>query len=258
MKKTKGSSPLGIRVIARAVAVMDALRQHPDGLSLGEIAKLVDLPRSTVQRIVNALDDEGMVMAASATEGIKLGPRLTLLAASAKFDMADFCRPALVKLAKETGETIDLSVWNHDKIVFVDHLPGTHRLRAVSAVGISFPVHCCAPGKAMLAALPDEELDKFRGRIKLAKMTENTIVSWDKLSRELDSIRKSGIAYDHEEYSQGISAVGIALSSPAELAAISIPVPTVRFSPNERKLTALLAETCGQLQRRLQYKPDAS
>jgi DNA-binding IclR family transcriptional regulator len=254
VKEKRGSSRLGIRVISRAVAVMDALREHPSGLSLGEIAKLVDLPRSTVQRIVNALDEEGMVMAASATEGIKLGPRLTLLAAAAKFDIVDFCRPALVKLAKDTGETVDLSVWNHDKVVFVDHLPGTHRLRAVSAIGISFPLHCCAPGKAMLAALPDEELDRFRKRLKLEKMTKSTIVTWHRLNRELDTIRKTGIAFDREEYSQGISAIGVALSGPTELAAVSIPVPTVRFDPKERQLAALLANTCEQLQKRIQYK----
>lgn len=259
LKKTRSSSRLGIRVIARAVAVLDSLRQHPRGLSLGEIAKLVGLPRSTVQRIVAALDDEGLVIAASLTDGVRLGPRLISLAASAKFDIADFCRSTLQRLAKETGETIDLSVLNHDKLVFVDHVPGTHRLRAVSAVGVSFPLHSNAPGKAMLAALPETELEKFRKRLSLVKLTDNTILSWKKLNRELAQVRKQGVAYDFEENSLGICAVGAVLRDPTgELAAISIPVPTQRFGPNERNLTRILQKTCQELQTRLQHKSTPS
>ena len=242
-------------MIARAVAVLDSLRQHPKGLSLGEIAKLVSLPRSTVQRIVAALDDEGLVIAASLTDGVKLGPRLISFAASAKFEIADFCLPTLQRLAKETGETVDLSVLNHDKLVFVDHVPGTHRLRPVSAVGVSFPLHSNAPGKAMLAALAETELEKYRRRLSLAKMTDNTILSWEKLNRELAQVRKEGVAYDHEEHSLGICAVGAALRDPTgELAAISIPVPTQRFGPHEGKLTRILQKTCRELQRRLQHE----
>ena len=69
----------GIQVIARAVGVLHKLREHPDGLSLGELAKLLKLPRSTIQRIVAALDDENLVISASPTRGVRLGPALLAL-----------------------------------------------------------------------------------------------------------------------------------------------------------------------------------
>lgn len=250
--EAESSRRLGIRVIARAAAILRALERHPEGLTLGDIADLVGLPRSTVQRIVDALDREHFVIAASVAGGVRLGPALIALAASTRLEIAEFARPALVQLAKEVGETVDLSVLAQDRVVFVDQIPGMQRLRAVSAVGISFPPHCTASGKALLAALPKPQLDKLRKRLKLSRLTKNSLASWEELDRELDLIRRRGVAFDREEHSLGICAVGAAVRFPTgELAAVSIPVPTQRFAANEKMLAQVLVERCQALQSRL-------
>ena len=143
----------GVQVIARAAALLRALEKHPDGLSLGELARALALPRSTVQRIVDALDREGLVIAASAASGVRLGPALLALAAATRFHIAEVARQTLEALAKECGETVDLSLADQDKVVFIDQVAGTHRLTAVSALGVSFPLHSSANGKAVLAAM---------------------------------------------------------------------------------------------------------
>jgi len=251
-QESESSKRLGIRVIARAAAILRALQRHPEGLTLGDIANLVGLPRSTVQRIVDALDRENFVIAASATSGVRLGPALISLAASTKLDIVEFTRPALVQLAKEVEETVDLSVLDGSKVVFIDQVPGTQRLVAVSAVGVSLPPHCTAPGKALLAALPAAQLDNVRKRLKLERLTHNSITVWDELDRQLDTIRKQGVAFDREEHSPGICAVGAALRFPnGELAAVSIPVPAQRFVASEKQLARALTERCQMLQSRL-------
>ena len=84
VKMEDNSAPRsGVQVIARAAAVLRKLQDHPAGLTLGELAKLLKLPRSTVQRIVEALADENFVIAASPTRGVRLGPALLALAAVA-------------------------------------------------------------------------------------------------------------------------------------------------------------------------------
>jgi DNA-binding IclR family transcriptional regulator len=235
----------GIQVIARAASLLRALERRPDGLSLGELAKAISLPRSTVQRLVDALDNEGFVMAATATTGVRLGPTLLALAAATRFHIAEVARETLKALAKETGETVDLSLIDQDKVVFIDQVVGTHRLTAMSAVGVSFPLHSSANGKALLAAMSDEDLAKARKRMRLTAATPNTITSWDALGLELQSIRKQGCAFDREENSLGISAVSVAIRSPSgELAAISVPAPTQRFKAAKAELTdALLRHT---------------
>jgi DNA-binding IclR family transcriptional regulator len=239
-------------VIARAADILRALQQNPEGLSLGEIARLVDLPRSTVQRIVDALDNESLVIAASPSGGVRLGPALLPLAAATKFEIADLLHPTLAQLARDTGETVDLAVRDQDKLVFIDHIPGTHRLRAVSAVGVSFPLHCSANGRALLAALPEPELERLRQRLRLTRLTEHTLTSWAELERVLARVRRSGVAYDREEHTLGICAVGTAVRGPTgELAAVSIPVPTPRFAARERELTRKLLEWRQTVPRRL-------
>ncbi|WP_276808835.1 IclR family transcriptional regulator [Castellaniella defragrans] len=238
----------GIQVISRAAAILRILQRHPEGLSLGEIGKLVGLPRSTVQRIVDALDQENLLIASSPTMGVRLGPALLSLAAATRFDIADVARGTLEALAKETGETVDLSLLDQDKAVFIDQIAGSHRLVAVSAVGASFPLHSAANGKSMLALLSPQELARLKKRISLGRHTPNTLTTWDALERELAGIRATGIAFDREENSEGICAVAMAFRCRGdEIAALSIPVPTQRFAVREQELIAALTRHCSTL-----------
>lgn len=242
----------GIQVIARAAAMLRALAHHPEGLSLGELAREVTLPRSTVQRIVDALDKERLVLAASSVSGVRLGPALLSLAAATRFHMAELARETLENLAKACKETVDLSVLDQDKVVFIDQVAGSQRLSAVSAVGGAFPLHCSANGKVLLAAMSDEELRKVRKRLLLTRKTAQTITDWAHLEEELQSIRQSGVAWDREENSEGICAVSTLIrSATGELAAISIPVPTQRFRHAQAELTAMLLQHARALQQKL-------
>lgn len=233
----------GIQVIARAAAVLRALEDEPEGLSLGQIAERVKLARSTVQRIVGALASEHLLIAASPTTGVKLGPALVRLASSANVELDQLVRPALVKLSQRVKETADLSLLKGNAAVFIDQIPGVHRLRAVSAIGESFPLHCTANGKALLSLLPGDRWTKLVGRSPRA-YTPHTITGLDRLKREIDECRRTQIAHDREEHTEGITAVGTAFLDPlGRPLALSIPVPTTRFARMESRLIAELKRT---------------
>ena len=239
-KKSRPRDRNGVQVIARAAEILRAL-EGSNGMSLGQLAGRVSLPKSTVQRIINALDSENFVVSASPGGRLRLGPALVRIAHSIRFPIAETARPYLRGLSEKTGETVDLAVLDGEKAVFVDQIPGSHRLRAVSAIGVSFPLHCTANGKAMLAALDAQELGRLKKRIHLTAFTENSIRSWEKLEQELLRIRETGLAYDREEHSIGISAIGTAIIGfEGEIAAITIPTPTVRFAKKEPELTKAL------------------
>jgi DNA-binding IclR family transcriptional regulator len=240
--RSENSVRPGIQVIARAAAILRVLESESDGLSLGQIAKRTDLPRSTVQRIVNALAEEQLLIAATPNARVMLGPAIIRMAANTRFDFATFVRPHLEALAEATGETVDLSMQRGDKMVFVDQIISNHRLTAVSAVGESFPTFCCANGKAALALLSDDEISILLQN-QLYEETPNTITSVRKLMQELKNIRKDLYAVDNEEQSEGISAVGTAFHDPSgRTFAVSVPVPTTRFVRSHESITrALLA-----------------
>ncbi|HTC51907.1 MAG TPA: IclR family transcriptional regulator [Steroidobacteraceae bacterium] len=229
-----------VQVIARAANVLRALEGESNGLSLGQIAQRVGLARSTVQRIVDALSEEHFLIAASPTAGVRLGPALIRLAASAHVEFDLITRPLLAELSQKVGETVDLSVLKGSVAVFTDQVQGVHRLRAVSAVGETFPLHCSANGKALLSVVDAQKLERLL-RGPLARLTANTIVQRAELVKTIESVRRSGVAYDLEEHTEGICAVGTAFVDPIGRAvAISIPVPTTRF--RNKRLKVLLTE----------------
>jgi DNA-binding IclR family transcriptional regulator len=230
----------GIQVIARAANILRALEDEPAGLSLGEIARKVSLPRSTVQRIVAALADEQLVIAATPTSRVKLGPTLVRLATSANVDIGQIITPSIQQLSRELRETVDASILKGDSAVFIDQALGSHRLRAVSAIGESFPLHCTANGKALLATLSPDELDQVLSR-PLKEFTDKTITDPEKIAKEVRRARRSCLAFDIEEHTEGICAIGTFFLDPLGRAfALSIPVPTARFKRVRKELEAQL------------------
>ena len=230
----------GIQVIARAAAVLRALENETNGLSLGQIAKRVQLPRSTVQRIVTALANEQLLIAATPTARVTLGPAILRMAANTHFNFSSFVRPHLESLSQRTGETVDLSMQRGDTMVFVDQIASSHRLSAVSAVGETFPTFSSANGKAALSLLSDDEIAALLGD-GLFEETPNTITNMVKLLAEIEEVRENKFATDNEEHTEGICALGTALHDHVgRVFAVSVPVPTTRFNCTRDAITEAL------------------
>ena len=243
----KPATRMGVQVIGRAANILRSLEDEPEGLSLGDIASRVDLPRSTVQRIVTALADEQLLISASTKSRVKLGPALIRLANATNNEIDRMARPYMEALSRELGETIDLSVLQGKTAVFVDQVAGTHRLRTVSAIGERFPLHCTANGKALMATLPDDKIER-RLSMELAKFTPSTKTDQVELKREIECIRGGDIASDIEEYTEGICALSLTFSDPLGRAfAISVPVPTARFSRNRERIGSSLLKCQEQI-----------
>jgi len=244
-----------IQVIGRAAAVLHALEHQPLGLSLGQIAQKVGLARSTVQRIVAALECEKLVVAASPNGRVLLGPALLRLAASVETNVAALAHPFIAELSASLGETVDFAAVRRDHVIFLDQVVGAQRLRAVSAVGESFPLYCTANGKAHLASLADAEIAALIGRTYPPR-TPSTLTTWEALMDEIAVIRREGVAFDREEHEVGISAAGVALRDMVgNPVAISVPVPTQRFEGCKRLIVERLLASREALQRRFSGSP---
>ena len=250
MKRTNRRSASGksrdksqVQVIARAAAILRALEDQALGLSLGQIAQRVELARSTVQRIVAALQTEKLVISATPNGRVRLGPTILRLAASVRSDFLALARPFLERLSEELHETVDLAMAKKDHLIFIDQVTGSQRLRAVSAVGESFPLTCTANGKAYLAQLSDAAVEALVGRTYEAR-TPRSLLRLDALLKELATVRRAGVAFDREEHTLGICAVGVALQDPlGNPVAISVPVPSQRFADRRTLIAERLAAT---------------
>jgi DNA-binding IclR family transcriptional regulator len=238
-----------IQVITRAVKILRTLREHPKGLSLSQISKEVELARSTVQRIVAALEQENLVTAASANSGFRLGPEIARLAGAVNSDLREELRPFLIQLSNTINETVDLSILDNGKVLFVDQIIAAHPLQATSQPGASFPLHCTANGKAILASLTITEVENLLPK-ELKQYTDKTITNRDELLKELEMVRKEGVAFSREEHIEGICAVGaVVVDRLGNRSAVSIPLPSTRFYGNEKKLVSALIQTCQNINR---------
>jgi DNA-binding IclR family transcriptional regulator len=248
----------GVQAIARAGSVLRALEDEPEGLTLAELSQAVGLPKSTVHRLVAALTEEELLGAAPGNR-IRLGGGLTRLGATARQALRHDLIPVLRQLHAEVDETVDLAVLDGAAVRFVDQLSAPHRLQAISAVGASFPLHCTANGKALLAALPDEQV-RVLLPVRLERFTASTITTRAELLRELEGVRRAGVAFDREEHTEGISAVGAAVLDEvgAPVAALSIPVPTARFERGESRYVTLLTAAAREGSRRLHRRAGPS
>ena len=235
----------GIQVIARAAAILRVLRANTGGMSLGQIADQVELPRSTVQRIVSALQAERLVIATSTGGSIRLGPEITALSEATRYDVVEECRLHLSDLSRRLGETADLSVLRGAGMIFLDQVPGTHRLRTISAVGDVFPLTTTANGRAALALMPEAEA---RALVEAEWTRAHRAGDWPAFAATLAKIREHGIAEDADEHTIGISALGGAFRDRnGEIHAISVPVPTPRFLSMRARVEAELRETLDNL-----------
>ena len=227
-------------MIARAAQVMRAISAEPAGLTISELMSYTRLPRTTVHRIVITLADQDFVRI-SADGRAAIGAGLVALVSSSGRDVRRVLAPYLERLSREVRETVDLAVLDDREVLFIDHCTARRALRVVAEVGTRLPLHSTASGKALLAALGPDEAKNLLPR-RLVPATPKTVTNRRALLAELEEVRLTGLAYDCEEQTVGIFAVGTALRV-GELVAITVVLPVARFAPEEHRIAAAILRT---------------
>lgn len=242
----------GIQVIARCAAILRTLSKHPKGLSLAAIAEQVDLPRSTVQRIVNALQDEYFVELMGPGGGFRLGPAIGRLLYQAQADIITLARPYLEALCEQFHESSYLSSQVNDEVIGIDRVIAEQALRIVFPVGASAPLHSTAPGKALLASM-DEPCALSLLPKPLTRVTDKTL-SLPQLMEELSTIRETGIAFDCEEQLLGVCSFATPICTYLGTFAIGVVLPVSRLSNRRETICKALLECKENIEARIGCK----
>lgn len=236
----------GIQVISRAAAILREVGARPDGLSLGKLANATGLARSTVQRIVDALEIEHLVQAGAG--GVRPGWGLRRLGELPGSGIAQELRGALYGLFEATHETVDLSTLSGGEVLFMDRFLSDQPDRAVPSVGGTYPAYSMAIGKALLSGFSDADIAGLYADAPLQRLTPHTLASMEALLEQLHGIRAGAFAYDLEEHALGRSAIGLPLGVYQGVAlGVSVVLPTHRFDAQRATVEAALricAERC--------------
>ena len=225
------SDKQGMQVLSRAAAILRALGRHPQGLSLGAIAEATALPRSTVQRLVSALEVENFVESMGPRGGTRLGPALGQLARSAHGDIVSVARPHIEALAKAVSETVALAGASGQRTIVVDRVVAERELCIMIPIGVSAMPYTTAPGKALLAELGDDIVRRLFGD-RVVPATARSVKNMAGLLRQLKQIRVEGFAYDREEHIEGVCSIATSIETFLGPYSVGIAVPVTRFEAN--------------------------
>jgi IclR family KDG regulon transcriptional repressor len=199
--------------VQRALDLLEAMAHLPADTSeigISDLSKQTRLSKSTVARLVSNLESRGYVGQNPATEKYHLGWKILEISQAKlrSIGLREVARPFLERLARETGETVNLAVLDRGEIVMVDVIETTDRVRVSVPVGSREPVHCTSLGKAMLAYLPTEAVEQFLTETGMPAHTERTITSPALLLSELMLTRRRGYAVDDREVHSESRCVG--------------------------------------------------
>jgi DNA-binding IclR family transcriptional regulator len=224
-----------LSVLGKALAVLGAVAEHPQGVGLPDLAVKLGLPRQTVHRVLAQLRDAGLLLRDPVRERFSVGPRLIKLSLAALGSNNPWTpvRQVLQELVDGVGETCNIGVLEGLDYVYVDRIECEWPLRIHLEVGDRAPAHCIAGGKVLLAHLEPG----LRGRLlrsrKLMARTSHSITRVSDLEAELDRVRARGYGTNDEEYFDGIVAVAVPITDPDGhvVAALTMHGPLPRLTP---------------------------
>jgi IclR family KDG regulon transcriptional repressor len=163
-----------------------------------------------------------------------LGLRLFELGSKAisVLDLREQSRPFLDRILNETQETVHLCILDEGEVLYLEKLEPRRSVRLASRVGRRVPAYCTSVGKAILAELPDAEVDGIIRRSGLKRITPNTITTPVGLKEELKKIRAQGYSVDDEENEEGVRCVGAVVRgySGRPVGAMSVSGPAFRVT----------------------------
>ncbi|GAA4396366.1 IclR family transcriptional regulator [Actinomadura sp. NPDC048032] len=189
--------------LRRVVAVLSAFRPEDDGLGPAELARRSGLPKSTAHRIALDLVDAGLLERRGPR--VRLGLRLFEIGQRVPRQrvLRDAAVPYMSDLREATRQTVHLAVLEGGEVVYVEILGSSGGPRLPSQVGGRLPAHVTGVGKAILAFSPPEVV-KGVLESELVRVGERSVTAPGLLARELETIRREGVAYDREESGRGI------------------------------------------------------
>jgi len=227
-------SPYRVQVVDRALAALDVLANRSSECSLAELCIALGLHKSTVHRLMMVLEQHRLVDKNPETGRYRLGLKLFEFGskAIAALDPRRHARPYLDRLQRELAETVFFCILDDGQVFYLDKVESQQSIRTACTVGSRAPAYCTAVGKAMLAELPDAEVNDIVRRWGLKAITANTITTAAALRAELRAVRSRGYAIDNEEKEEGLRCISAAVRghSGKLFAAISVSGPAFRIT----------------------------
>lgn len=223
----------------RPLYILKTIAEAAAPLSPAEVGEALDLPKPTVHRLFQTLEDDGWLMRDLGGRGYVAGHRLRRISANT------FSGPGLRRermailqgLAESVGETCNISMPDGDTMVYVDRVETHWPLRIRMPIGSRVPMHCTAAGKTYLSTLPQAQLSRLLRRLDLTQQTSRSIDNRDALAAEIDLTRTRGYGADDQEMIEGMIALAVPIRDNLDrvFGTLSFHAPVQRLALEQAK-----------------------
>lgn len=241
------------RTTNRILDILETVASHPEGISLSEIAKVLEVPKSSIHPLLATLSQRNYLNANTREQRFSLGESLFVL--GNKFvddaDILDKIKEVLLYVSEKTCETLYFGVLSNLDVLYLVKADHYSKFRVVSNPGNKLPAYSTGYGKALLSQFSPEEIEAFYPTGKLKQITSHTIADVETLNKELAEIRRSGFSYEKGESTTGIQCVAVPICYQDRIVAgMSIAVPTFRYDEQrELEFKAYILEAKLEIER---------
>lgn len=196
--------------LEKGIAILEYLSLCPRGETLQEIKSVLDISQTTAYRILSTLVRLDYLIYHDDTKRYKLSRKLLTLGFRSlnEHKLLETVLPRLRDLRDEVQETSCFGVLGEKNGIFIEQAQGNHTFRFVLSPGKPFELHCSAPGKAIMAYLPNNVRDRYLSYMEFTRYNDRTITSSEEYLKELEIVRKHGYAIDNEEELTGVICIG--------------------------------------------------
>jgi IclR family transcriptional regulator, KDG regulon repressor len=247
-----------IQSVRRAFDILRAVSANAEGVCLTEIAARVELPKSTVSRMLSTLVGLGAVERLREREGFRIGNEIVTIASNVAYpqSVTAIARPYLQQLSQLTGETLTLCIPDGDEALYIDQINSLRGLQVRDWTGQRLPLHTASDGKLYLADRTDDAVEAYLRQQPMRRYTRNTIANATALRKEIKAIRKKGYAWTKGEYDSDVVGVAAPIRDVQQhvIASVCLFGPEFRW-PQEGKaghLIRVTRETAEKISERIQ------
>lgn len=224
-----------VQSVIKVILILEELAKHDGSMKLTNLARALEMPTSTVYRLLSSLMDLGYVNQNAETGEYTLGLKLLSLSSVVlrQMNLRKIAYPYLEKLQQMTDETANLVVLDSDEVMYVEKVESRQPVRTFSMIGRRAPVHATGAGKVLLADMRSDEVLAILRRKGMKSYTKHTITDYKDFTAELNQVRVQGFAFDKEECELGV----VCIAAPVRnhegrtVASVSISGPSSRLTP---------------------------
>lgn len=247
--------------VTRVIRILEALCASSRPLSLAELSRLLDAPKSSLAALLRGLAEENFVVAGDGAW--RLGPGAfglgsALLEGRRRFQTSDLVRDGMRRLAERSSETVLFAVPDDDgeTMTYVDTIESPKAVRFAVSIGDRRPLYATAGGRALLAAGSDQALRTYLDRLKPERLTDRTETAKRRLAEAVAAARESGVAQTVDQMAEGVTGTAAVIHDAAGkvVGALIVAAPSARLQDRLPVLAKLVREEAAAIAHSLGYR----